>query len=287
MGPLGIALIGAGVGAGGNIIAGKMENDANARLNSQNLAAQKEFAQYGIRWRVADAEKAGLHPLAALGAQTSSFAPSIVGDTGMSDAVRNSGQDISRAISATRTADERMMAQLNLANARADLDGKEIDNQIRKAQLNKMVSVGPPFPGGDNFVPGQGNSGLVVDRPLQRTVSAPGRPAQEAGWRPDVAYARTDTGLTPVVPESLSESLEDDIVGKLLWRFRNQVMPNFGPAGAPPKHMLPRGYDRWEWSATGQEYRPRKSGIQEDPEIPFAIRRSLEEYRNWQIKRRR
>ena len=127
---------------------------------------------------------------------------------------------------------------------KAELDGKFLDNQIRASQLQKLntPASGPPAPSGsdtDNFVPGQGNSPLVINKPLTRTVSAPGRPAQEAGWRPDVSYSRTDTGLTPMVPESLSESLEDDMVGKILWRVRNQLLPNFTGQGKPPLHMLP------------------------------------------------
>ena len=64
-------------GAIGNIggallggIFGKKSADKESRF-------QKEFAQHGIRWKVADAKEAGLHPLAAIGAQGAQYNPVI------------------------------------------------------------------------------------------------------------------------------------------------------------------------------------------------------------------
>lgn len=42
---------------------------------NQNIALQKDFAQNGISWRIADAAKNGISPLAALGASGPSFSP--------------------------------------------------------------------------------------------------------------------------------------------------------------------------------------------------------------------
>lgn len=223
---------------------------------ANNIAMQKEFAQHGIRWKVEDAKAAGIHPMYALGAQGASFSPVTTNllpeESGLGEAAAKMGQNITRAVNATSTQFERQSNQLQL-------ESLNLDNQIKAAQLQNLKQVGPPMAGSDNFMPGQGNSGLVVDKPLERTVSAPGRPAQEAGWRPDVAYSRTDTGMTPVVPQSLSESLEDDIIGKAMWRWRNQFVPNFtaGREGKPPDSMLPdpkRQY--WDWSFTRQEWQP-------------------------------
>lgn len=245
------ALAGLGAAIGANILASKEQSRANERAQAKNRDAQEEFARMGVRWKVEDAKAAGIHPLYALGANTMSFTPSYVGDTSQADMIRDTGQNINRAIQATATQEEREVNQLRL-------EGMRLDNQMKKAEIAKTVTqIGPAFPGSDNFIPGQGNSGLVKEKPLERTVSAPGRPAQEAGWRPDVSFSRTDTGLTPMVPTSLSESLEDDIIGKAMWRFRNQLVPNFSDdATPPPKHMLPKGSDRWIWSVKKQEWQP-------------------------------
>ena len=59
--------LGSAIGAVGSLIGGNIaSNNANKQYEMQ-----KEFAQNGIRWKVADAKAAGIHPLAALGAQTS------------------------------------------------------------------------------------------------------------------------------------------------------------------------------------------------------------------------
>jgi len=254
---------GSAIGAVGQYFGAKMASDATREANEKNAALQREFAQNGIRWKVEDAKRAGIHPLAALGVSGASASPSFVGDTAPGSAVgsisSNMGQDISRAVSATRTGEERQVSALQLASAKATLDGQLIENQYKLARLKQLQAVGPPMAGSDNFIPGQSNTPLVKEKPLERVISAPGRPAQEAGWRPDVSYSRTDTGLTPMVPESLSESLEDDIVGKLMWRVRNQLLPNFGLGHGPDRGMLPKGSDKWGWNVWTQEYQPVKS----------------------------
>lgn len=56
----------------------KRTRDNIANINAENIAYQKEFAKHGIQWRVEDAKNAGIHPLAAIGAQTTSFTPSLI-----------------------------------------------------------------------------------------------------------------------------------------------------------------------------------------------------------------
>lgn len=246
-------------------IASQRNRDFQMDIAEKNIALQREFAQQGVRWKVEDAKAAGIHPLYALGASTSSFAPvSVGGDFHSSGpAFRSMGQNLGRAIQAATSSEERELNTINLASAKADLEGKTLDNQIRATQLRNLNATSPALPGAvdTNFIPGQGNSNrLVKTNPAERTASQPGRPAQEAGWRPDVSFSRTDTGLTPMVPTSLSESLEDDIIGKLMWRVRNQLVPNLGGGGAPTRDQLPPGADQWYWSHVKQEWRPRYKG---------------------------
>lgn len=122
------------IGAGIDALFGKSQADANA-------ASQKEFAQHGIRWRVKDAEAAGIHPLYALGAQTHSFAPTMVGSN-----FAAAGQDISRAIDATRTGGERLNARLGeLALERAGLENDLLRAQIAGSKAALLRQVGPPM----------------------------------------------------------------------------------------------------------------------------------------------
>lgn len=238
----------------------KEANQINRDTAAMNVKQQREFAQQGIRWKVADAKAAGLAPLAALGAQTTSFSPVHVGEspnTALGDGLMDMGQNLSRSITAQQTESEKQMTQLQLAGAKLDLQGKEIENQIKASQLKTMTQTGSPaFPGSDNFIPGQGNSGIVKINPSERTASQPGSLHQEAGWRPDLSFARTQTGLTPVVPESLSESMEDDMIGKALWRLRNQIIPNFDNSSKPAMSQLPKGATDWNYNFWKQEWQP-------------------------------
>lgn len=246
------------VDAAGNIFGARESAKATREANELNANLQREFAQHGLRWKVEDGVRAGLHPLVAAGAQTYGASPSYVGDSSMGEAFARTGQNISRAISATRTETERRIAALSVASAELEVEGRSIDNAIRSYELSRLMDGSPAFPGDANFIPGQGNSGLVTDKPLERVVSQPGRFAQEAGWVPDVAYSRTDSGMVPVIPRGLAESMESDPLGTILWRIRNQLAPNFTGKGHPPASQLPPGYNGWRWDYTGQEWRPVK-----------------------------
>lgn len=258
--------------AGGSLAGGLMGKSAadkareqEAAVAASNVALQREFAQNGIRWKVEDAKRAGIHPLYALGASTQSFSPVSVGsgpDNSMANAMSNIGQDIGRAVSQTRTAQEKEIAALNLASAKADLEGKVIENQFKAKQLQNLQTAAPSMPSGSstNFIPGQGNSPLLKVNSAERTVSQPGRYSQEAGWTPDVGYARTDTGLTPVPSKDVKERIEDQFIPEMMWALRNQIMPNFAPFSknirTPPTNMLPKGANKWVWSYKRQEWQP-------------------------------
>lgn len=141
--------IGAAIGAGASILGGILGNDSAEK----QMEMQKEFAQKGIRWKVADAKAAGIHPLYALGAPTISYSPVATGDYGVSQA----GQDIGRAIDATRTESERndaitgAMAKLQLENQQLQNDGLRLDLASKTARLQQ--SQNPPMPSGDSEKP--------------------------------------------------------------------------------------------------------------------------------------
>lgn len=227
---------------------------------AQNVQMQREFAQNGLRWKVEDAKAAGIHPLYALGAQGASFSPVSLGtspDNSMPSAMADMGQNIGRAVAATKTGEEKAASSIQLAIAKAGLDGQLIDNQIKAAQLQNLVSPKTPaFPGSDNFIPGQGNSPVRV-KPSERTASQAGAIHQQAGWVPDLGFARTESGFTPVPSIDVKERIEDQLIPELMWAARNQLAPNLGTAQPPPKSQLPEGADGWRWSFFKQEWQPK------------------------------
>lgn len=246
----------------GNVIGGLMGRDAqssanaaNERIAERNYGMQKEFAQMGIRWKVDDAKAAGISPLAALGAQTHSFAPSAIGvqaDNSMGNAMAQMGQDISRAVVSQQTADEREMRNLQLASLKLDLQGKEIDNAIRASTLAKTsaTQIGPP-------TPRLGNKG----------VPSPSNPARDAGQITSYAFMKQDDGGLGVVPsEAAKERTEDDLPQQLNWAIRNQILP-YAKGLTPPnpkEFPLPSGYNLWEWNPVKQAFYPAKRSWSDD-----------------------
>lgn len=150
--------ISAGISAASNLIGGYFTRNAQKDYNAQqqhqaaqNMKMQEEFAKKGIRWKVNDAREAGIHPLYALGASTTSWNNVNVGgtpETGLGVGLANAGQDLSRAINATRTQPERMEA---VAATRLQLEGLALDNDIKRATYASAVqrltqNQNPPIP---------------------------------------------------------------------------------------------------------------------------------------------
>jgi len=254
-----------GAALGGNLIGASMAQDAQRSANKANKAIaeqdrtmQREFAQNGIRWKVMDAKAAGIHPLAALGAQGASASPAgipVGADLSMANAMSNTGQDIGRAIQSTRTAEERQLAQLQLANAQADLDGKTIDNQIRSSQLQKMQAVGPAFPSpmDSSLIPGQGDAvpGFKVMQ-SEAKASSLANAGVQAGAINQLQYTKEPSGKIGIAPSSdAKERNEDDLIAETLWHLKNRLAP---PPPDPAQFPPPKGSTGWVWSPMEQAF---------------------------------
>lgn len=157
-----IPLISAGVGALSSLAGAFLNRSAardaaaeNARVQAEqaerNRQMQLQFAKEGIRWKVDDARAAGIHPLYALGANTVSYSPvnvgqSSVADTSMGSALASAGQDVSRAINATRTSGERQTA-FNQTVQDLQLSNMGLQNELLAAQIQKLrANANPPMP---------------------------------------------------------------------------------------------------------------------------------------------
>lgn len=140
-----------------NAIVQAQENAANRAWNEQmfdkQTAIQREFAQSGIQWRADDARAAGLHPLAAMGAQTQSFSAN-VGQSSPSTATpfagasmgagfAAAGADISRALQATRTEDQRVDA-FNKTVQDLTIQKMGMENALLASQIAKINQPGTP-----------------------------------------------------------------------------------------------------------------------------------------------
>lgn len=257
-----------GLQAGADVLAGEQERKANEEYNAlqrgianDNIGLQKEFATHGIRWKVADAKAAGIHPLYALGANTQGFTPVSVGtvpDYSGANTTRAMGQNINRAVSS-------MMSKQEVSEQQAQMNALQIENQqlqndmlrSQLAQRNSTQQPGLPSNSqmGSLTRSGQGDA-YVLEKPLTVTHTARGAPSQEVGKIPDVAWSQTATGLVPVPAGEVTERMEDQIIPSTAWGIRNYLLPDPQGKMKPSKDLLPKGANDWSWNPYKMEYQP-------------------------------
>lgn len=232
------AVAGPLISAGASLLGGLMGQKKADETQARQEALQREFAQNGIQWKVADAKAAGIHPLYALGASTSSYAPISVGSP-LPAAMSNMGQDLSRAFNATRSSSARLEA-FSEASQGLQLKNMDLQNQLLASQIAKINQAGsPPAMPGINerfMVEGQPQpstavpsgvpgTSLINTKPMERQAASPEAPYQEAGAVSDAGFTRTATGWAPVMSKDAKERLEDDHLGMAWWNVRNRFLP--------------------------------------------------------------
>lgn len=200
------AAIGKGIDEG-------IANRSSESAGNKNADLQREFAQNGIRWKVADAKAAGIHPVYALGAQGYSASPSYVGGYQAGSDSYLDGQDISRAVHATRTPEERadvlgdfiqqndkrrdLVRQAAVQESRQstlyvlDAERKWLENEILRQRLRatQAAGTGPGIPSGAGsgdsprspfapdvygMIPAKGPSPSSMDPSLEAGPARPG-----------------------------------------------------------------------------------------------------------------
>lgn len=130
-------------------------NQQQLQLAQQNMAMQEEFAKNGISWRIADAARNGIAPLAALGASEPGYSPvnyvpggptSIPEQTSPLSAAAagfpEMSQNLSRALSATRTPEQKASDALDVAYKAKQNDLLDLQIQAARTKLNMIGSPG-------------------------------------------------------------------------------------------------------------------------------------------------
>jgi len=244
------------IAAGSNLIGGIISGNKQEDMAKKNIAMQKEFAQQGIRWKVEDAKAAGLHPLAALGAQTTSFSPVSIGGNDIGTGLAAAGQDISRGINATRSAGERVDAYSKTIQD-LNIQRMGLENQLLGAQIAKINQAGTPpaMPSSSDrmLIDGQGNSPLVKVEPLEQTAVAPGQPSIEAGANPEMGFGRTQHGWTPLRSKAFQDRSEEDLLASVQWNIRNRLSPALGQYNPPQNIPMEKG-EYWHYNPITGEY---------------------------------
>lgn len=149
--PLAGSVAGGAISALGGAYAANRSSQIASNLNVLNYKQAKEFAQNQIQWRVLDAKRAGLHPLAALGVSPIAAPPSAIGGdvSGLGQGLSEMGQNISRSIDAfqsRRERDQEMAKQeaLNMLRYKLELDkfkNDQLETQSRIALNNARAAA--------------------------------------------------------------------------------------------------------------------------------------------------
>lgn len=257
-------MLGALIGAGATLAGGLFGQSSAQKIAAENIRLQKQFAKEGIQWRAADAEKAGISKLYALGANTTSFSPVSVGNP-LGESLSVAGQNIGRAIDAPASPEARA-GRLATEMAATQLEGLKIDNDIKRADLlsrtNLATQPGTP-PAVLNsettpLVPGQGNATIKLERKLVPGRDAPD-PHASVGVNPELDWFRTRHGFSPEVPSELGEAQESQPLAAAQWFMRNKLLPTFDSSHRTYPYEAPPGYV-WQFNPLFGEYTLRTSG---------------------------
>lgn len=184
------------LGAGSSIFGGLLGSNTQERLTRAQIDLQREFAQHGIQWRVADAKAAGIHPAAALGAFPTSYNPIIMEDP-LGKSIASAGQDISQAVDRTLNSAQRETIRLNQELIKSQIRENDArTGAITSDMMRKNQEPSPGFP----MIMGEGGApvtGLEGQAPLfpktegffkldlpTRFNARTGHPEQETGESP-------------------------------------------------------------------------------------------------------
>jgi len=264
------------IAAGAALAGGALSGDRNRRSVHEQMDFQREFAQMGIRWRVADAKAAGIHPLYALGSSGASAAPISVGDS-YGPVLAEAGQDISRAMMAGKGSKDRLgdfmkdaeAAQYQRDSRKLDLEerstriaGQVLQNEnemlkqgamLRALRLSEQMRRQPSFPDGTAPL------GAIKDVPSERVSGDALMPGREAASTPGMRTFRYGNERSMDLPGAeLSESLEGmGVMGHLVgpymtmrhWLDQGENYFRRRDREAPP------GY-RWEHVGNAWRLRP-------------------------------
>lgn len=238
-------------------ISSSRSSSMDRQQRAREFAHQVDMQKNQVLYRVQDAQRAGVHPLFAMGMQPQGFSPSMpIGDS-TGPYLQSMGQNIGRAVGAYMTREERDIAAFDayMQRERAatqfaqETERNDLENTLLRSQIAQLNAPGtaPGFP-----------DGTVHAQPARPVVPAgPHAPGREAGVVQDYGYSRTADGGLTIVPSYDMQERAEEFPQSWLWGFRNQVLPAFTGHRTPSlrEHPLPAG-QTWRWNVWRQSFQP-------------------------------
>lgn len=260
------------------VTAGQESRDLTQRLHASNLEfqglwagrsldAQREAAQNAVQWRMADAEKAGIHPMYALGMQPVNVSPvsvfgggvgapppseTVLGHGAMAPTLRdNMGQNITRSLMKMLNKEERAAAADEKIYRRQQMRSNELDIMMKEAELAKLQKdqLGPPAPSAKTLSDGSSfRSGATLPIPIDKSSRG-----MTVDRQASMTYTENaDGSIVPRASKDVGESLENEGLPAQIGHFvTNRLIPTITnkPPGPPPKSPAPGVWYTWHFGA--------------------------------------
>jgi len=139
------AVAAAGIQAVGDLVGGLVNQYFAKDAAKKSWKQTKKVLQNQVQWRVEDAVKAGLHPLAAIGMNPASGPPGVSVGSGLGESLSAMGSSIGRAAEAMLTPEDKLAAKsalLGIEQQQANIDLTR--SQIAGAQKALLTSGSTP-----------------------------------------------------------------------------------------------------------------------------------------------
>lgn len=244
----------------GAVTSSNSADKANDMARNQ-FAYQRELNKNQIQWRVADAVKAGIHPLYALGPTGASFSPVSGGTSDAGEYISRAGQDISRSVMSMMSGRERreaaqaavvrerMQDDMVLQRHNADMERSGLENALLRSQIARANS-GQLGPG----APVQAQAGAVNRVPARVEVGSRGAPAEAPGAITEYQFQRQSGGRYGVLPSDQSRERTEDSPMEWQWFLRNNIIPPRETTARLTQQHPPRPGYEWRWNMITGSY---------------------------------
>lgn len=226
---------------GMSLLGGMLSNEYNEDMMVHNQNFQREVLSNQLQWRKNDAERAGIHPVYAMGAGTASTFP-IALDDHMGPALRDMGQSVGGAVSRILDREAREKHQLDMALGAAQLEESDARKQmyLSEAARNRQVPAAPmPGLGVQKETPGEvrgsfegfgqdagiPGTGAIDLKPSEQISSKEGNPDVTAGVHPGYEE-RNFRGMPMLFPQTAGESPEEIVSEMSLPAYIGLLMLN-------------------------------------------------------------
>lgn len=217
-------LLGATMSGGLSLLGGMLSNEYNEDMMIHQQNFQREVLNNQLQWRVRDAEKAGIHPIYALGSNAPATYPIALEDH-MGPALREAGQNLGGAVSRMLDRQSREKHQMDMALGAAQLGESDARREmyLSEAARNRQQPAAP-MPGlgvqkegtvrgefegfgQDAGIPG---TGIIELKPSEQISGKEDNPDVTAGEHPGYEE-RLFRGMPMLFPQTAGESPEEII----------------------------------------------------------------------------